>query len=243
MGRFDFGFGFGFGGHREQCLYTKPRATSQQTVFFFGWGGWGGSTSTSGWRGGASSRVFFEGGGGKVRLRVRWSLRAMCAQSPAHHPSTPFFVWRRRVGEVRLRVRRRVRWSSRAMSVQSLVHHPSKPVSFCGLGGLGRFDFGFGFGFVGHCEEFPYKARCIIPTTFFFLSRGGWGGSTSGSASGSASGSMVISSNVCTKPGASCQQTFGAWGGSTSGSALGTRLLSNRNIISSAFGTQSSVRQ
>ena len=34
-----------------------------------------------------------------------------------------------------------------------------------------------------------------------------------------------------------------AWGGSTSGSALGTRLLSNRNIISSAFGTQSSVRQ
>ena len=154
-------------------------------------------------------------------------------------PAHLFFVWRRRVGEVRLRVRRRVRWSSRAMSVQSLVHHPSKPFSFCGLGGLGRFDFGFGFGFVGHCKEFPYKARCIIPATFFFLSRGGWGGSTSGSASGS----MVISSNVCTKPGASCQQTFGAWGGSTSGSALGTRLLSNRNIISSAFGTQSSVRQ
>ena len=189
--------------------------------------------------GGHHPVFFFEGGGGKVRLRVRWSLRAMCAQSPAHHPSTPFFcveeegwggstsgsasgsvviasnvctkprassqqtvffLWIGGVGEVRLRVRLRVRWALQGISVQSPVHHPSN---------------------------------------LFFLSRGGWGGSTSGSASGS----MVISSNVCTKPGASCQQTFGAWGGSTSGSALGTRLLSNRNIISSAFGTQSSVRQ
>ena len=91
MGRFDFGFGFGFGGHREQCLYTKPRATSQQTIFFCGWGGLGRFNFDFGLERGASSRVFFEGGGGKVRLRVRWSLRAMCAQSPAHHPSTPFF--------------------------------------------------------------------------------------------------------------------------------------------------------
>ena len=134
MGRFDFGFG----GHREQCLYTKPRATSQQTVFFCGWGGLGRFNFDFGLERGGIIPCFFEGGGGKVRLRVRWSLRAMFAQSPAHHPSTPFFyVWRRRVGEVRLRARRRVRWSSRAMSVQSLVHHPSKPFSFVD-GGVGE---------------------------------------------------------------------------------------------------------
>ena len=86
------------------------------------------------------------------------------------------------------------------------------------------------------------------PTKLFFLSMGGWGGSTSGSASGSlgiasnlrtkagrggggstsgsASGSVVIASNICTNPGASSHQTVflsrGGWGGSTSGSASGS---------------------
>ena len=46
-----------------------------------------------------------------------------------------------------------------------------------------RFDFGFG----GHCEQYLHKSWCIIPSNCFFLSRGGWGGSTAGSASGSLS--------------------------------------------------------
>jgi len=40
----------------------------------------------------------------RVRLRVRWSFRAISVQSPVHHPSKRFF-FEGGVGEVRLRVR------------------------------------------------------------------------------------------------------------------------------------------
>ena len=48
LGRFDFGFGLGFGGHREQCLY-KARCI-------------------------IPANLFFGGGVGEVRLRVRKGL-------------------------------------------------------------------------------------------------------------------------------------------------------------------------
>ena len=34
-------------------------------------------------------------------------------------------------------------------------------------GGWVRFDFRFGFGFGGHCEQFSDKGRCIMAATFF----------------------------------------------------------------------------
>ena len=84
--RFDFGFGFGFGGH---C----PGA-SHQIVFLGSRGGWGGSTAGSA-SGSLQQPFFLEGVVGevrlRVRLRVRWSLRAISVQSPVHHPSKPFF--------------------------------------------------------------------------------------------------------------------------------------------------------
>ena len=61
------------------------------------------------------------------------------------------------VGEVRLRVRVRVRWSLRAICAQILLHHPSKLFVLV-EGGLGRFDFGFGFGVGG-----PIYAQIRLP--------------------------------------------------------------------------------
>ena len=189
--------------------------------------------------GGHHPVFFFEGGGGKVRLRVRWSLRAMCAQSPAHHPSTPFFVCGGGgLGRFDFGFGVGFGGHGEQCLYKASCIIPANRFLFVDWGGWGGSTSGSASGSLGIARNFRTKPGASSQQPFF-LSRGGWGGSTSGSASGS----MVISSNVCTKPGASCQQTFGAWGGSTSGSALGTRLLSNRNIISSAFGTQSSVRQ
>ena len=226
-------FDFGFGGHCEQYLHKS-------------------------WCIIPSNCFFWSRGGGEGRLRGNFHTK----------PSKPFFsLGERGVGEVRLRVRLRVRRSLRAISAQILVHHPIQLFFFVdgGLerfdfgfgfgfvghceqfsykgrkgwgrfdfgfgflfsghceqylheswciipsncffcrGGLGRFGFGFGFGLVGHCEQFSYKGRCIIAATCFF-GGGGWGSSTSGS--------VVVPSNVCTKPGASSQQTvFFFWGG------------------------------
>ena len=170
LGKFDFGFGFGFGGCSEQCLY-KARCILLANRFFLRGGGVG---STSGSASGSWSlraisaqilvhhpiKLFFSVDGGfgevrlRVRLRVRWALQAIFVQRPEG------------VGEVRLRVRLRDRWSLRAISARILVHHPIK-LFFC-RGGVGRFDFGFGFGFVGHCEQFSYKGRCIIAANRFF---------------------------------------------------------------------------
>ena len=106
LGRFDFGFGCGVGRHCEEFLH-KASCIILSSVFFCGGGGWGGSTSgsASGLLGIANnfrakpSRPFFiwrEGGVGevrlRVRLRVRWSLRATSAQILVHHPIKLFFL-------------------------------------------------------------------------------------------------------------------------------------------------------
>ena len=239
MGRFDFGFGFGFGGHREQCLYTKPRATSQQTVFFCGWGvgevqlrlrvGEGGHHPVFFLREGVGRFDF--GFGGHCEQCVHRARRIipahlfLCVEEEGWGGSTSGSA----SGSVV--IASNVCTKPRASSQQTGF--------FLWIGGVGEVRLRVRLRVRWALRGISVQSPVHHPSNLFFLSRGGWGGSTSGSASGS----MVISSNVCTKPGASCQQTFGAWGGSTSGSALGTRLLSNRNIISSAFGTQSSVRQ
>ena len=197
-GRFDFGFGFGFGGHCEQYLH-KSWCIIPPNCFFCRWG-----------VGEVRLRVRLrvrwalraicvqrpEGVGEvrlRVRLRVRWSLRAISAQILVHHPIKLFFC-RGGVGEVRLRVRLRVRWALRAIFVERPVHHRSN--LFFWEGGLGKFDFGFGFGFGGRSEQCLYKARCIIPANRFFL-RGGGGGSTSGS-DGARYDDQILSISICT---------------------------------------------
>ena len=108
----------------------------------------------------------------------------------------------------------------------------------------------------------------VHPIKMFFLSMGGWGGSTSGSASGSvviasnfctkagrggggstsgsASGSVVIASNICTNPGASSHQTVffgrgGGWGRSTSGSASGSVVVPSNVCTKPGASSQQTV--
>ena len=108
----------------------------------------------------------------RVRLRVRWSLRAISAQILVHHPIKLFFLSRGGWGGSTSGS------ASGSLGIASNFRTKagaSSPANrFFVDEGLGKFDFGFRFGFGGRSEQCLYKARCIIPANLFFL-RGGSG--------------------------------------------------------------------
>ena len=169
-------------------ICTNPGASSHQTVFFvegglgrfdFGFGfGFGGRSEQCLYKARCiipANCFFFEGGGGgSTSGSASGSVviaSNICTNPGASSHQTVFFV---EGGLGRFDF---------GFGFGFVKH--CEQFSYKGRKGWGRFDFGFCFGFGGHCEQYLHKSWCIIPSNCFFLSRGGWGGSTSGSASGS----------------------------------------------------------